>query len=71
MNIQKLITIVADAREKRMFKVTLKDGRTVEIADEEFQDFLQQNRDLLQQRQIRVRRSLMSDAEASMPSNKQ
>ena len=71
MNIQKLITIVADAREKRMFKITLKDGRTVEIADEEFQDFLQHNRDLLQQRQIKVRRPLMSEAEASAPSNKQ
>ena len=54
-----------------MFKITLKDGRTVEIADEEFQDFLQHNRDLLQQRQIKVRRPLMSEAEASAPSNKQ
>ncbi len=46
-----------------MFTVLLKNGQTVEVPEEEFHLFLQQNREQIQKRQVKVRRPMIGSPE--------
>lgn len=46
-----------------MFTITLKNGQTVDVPEEEFHLFLQQNREQIQKRPIQVRRSMIESPE--------